>query len=174
MRAGRTPHAYPVTVTGQTLEFTRDFDLPPAIVWDALVDPVLLEGWLADAEVDLRAGGGFRLRWIQPNHLAPFRGEIVALAPGEVLEIAGGDSGGLRFDLRAVPGGTRGVGSTLLVTVASPVERRFAPGVIAHWQSNLEQLDELLRGHPVDWANWQRDRGARWVDHLDRAARDGR
>jgi len=164
--------AYPVTVTGLTLEFTRELDLPRAIVWDALVDPVLLEGWLADAEVEPRVGGGYRLRWIEPDHLAPFAGEIVRMLPGELLEVASPNGERLRFDLRELPGGTRGSGCGLTIGVTSVIEPRFAPGVIAHWQSSLDQLEDLLRGRPVDWANWERDRRASWGDHFDRAVRE--
>ena len=56
-------------VSSITLEFERAFDLPASIVWDALIDPVLLEGWLADATVDPRVGGEYRLAWIAPTHL---------------------------------------------------------------------------------------------------------
>jgi hypothetical protein len=29
----------------------------------------------------------------------------------------------------------------------------------------LDQLEELLRGHPVDWANWDRDRMGTWTEY---------
>ena len=168
------PRAYPVPVTSLTLEFTREFDLPRAIVWDALVEPVLLEGWLADAEVEPRVGGRFRLRWVEPDHLSPFSGEIVTLVPRELLDVEGAASERLRFSLRELPGGTRGTSSSLSIAVTSVIEPPFAPGVIAHWQSSLDQLEDLLRGRPVDWANWERDRRASWGDHFDRAARGER
>ena len=164
--------AYPCRVSGVDLVFQHDLDFSRAIVWDAIVDPVLLEGWLADAVVDPRIGGRFRLDWIEPNHLAPFVGEIVELEEGAVLCAAAGGLDSLRFELAAVPGGSRGESTVLTVTVASALDARFAPAVIAHWGSNLEQLTELLRGHPVDWANWERDRGESWDDRVERARRD--
>jgi len=159
-------------VSSITLEFERAFDLPASIVWDALIDPVLLEGWLADATVDPRVGGEYRLAWIAPTHLVPVAGRIVALVEGSLLEISTGGPDRLRFALVDVPGGTRGSATSVRVVVTTALEPRFAPGVIAHWRSNLEQLEELLRGHPVDWANWERDRGVSWGQHLERAHRE--
>ena len=160
------------SVSGVTLVFRRDLDFSPAIVWDALVDPVLLEGWLADATVDFRLGGRFRLDWIEPAHLVPFESRIAGLEPRVLLELASRGGGGLRFDLEEVAGGSRGTSTALTVTVAGALEPRFAPGVTAHWQSNLDQLAELLRGHPVDWPHWERDRGEHFGGHLEKAQRD--
>ena len=70
-----------MVVSGSDLRFTRDYDLPVEIVWDALIDPDLVVGWLADATIEPRVGGVFDLEWIGPTYLAPTRGEIVRLEP---------------------------------------------------------------------------------------------
>ena len=43
------------------LQLSRGYDLPAAIVWDALVDEDLVEGWLAAARIDPQIGG---LYWL--------------------------------------------------------------------------------------------------------------
>lgn len=53
------------TATGDAqydLTFERDLPHPHRAVWAAATDPKRLGQWLADAEVDLRPGGLFRLR----------------------------------------------------------------------------------------------------------------
>ena len=156
-------------MTQKTLRFRRYIDLPPVIVWDALVDPVLLEGWLASATVDLVVGGVYRLEWIQPYGLLPFDGTIAHVDLGRSLSASTADARSLCFDLGTEPGGTRGTATTVTVTVGGLTHPRFTPAVIAHWESNLEQLEELLRGHPVDWKTWQDDRGHSWAKRVERA-----
>lgn len=53
------------TATGDgryDLTFQRDLRRPHLAVWAAATDPEMLSHWLADAEVELRPGGRFRLR----------------------------------------------------------------------------------------------------------------
>ena len=161
--------AYSGAVTQSTLRFRRQIDLPPAIVWDALIDPVLLEGWLANATVEAEPGGLYRLDWIEPSGLVPFVGVIDRFDREHTLSATTADARSLRFDLDPEPGGTRGSASAVTVTVGGETDPRFTPAVVAHWESNLEQLEELLRGHPVDWSRWEDDRGHTWAERLQRA-----
>ena len=46
------------------MHFERDFEFSPAIVWDALIDPDLVAGWLAEARIDPVLGGQYSLRWM--------------------------------------------------------------------------------------------------------------
>lgn len=108
-------------------ELGRRIDLPRTIVWEALVDPVLVEGWLhptaqlADGDVG---------EWIEP-------------APGEtaVLATVVEPFGALRFELDEREGGTRGTSTDLRVS---------APD-IGSWPDRIDALENLLRGHPVEW-----------------------
>ncbi len=112
----------------RAVDIERLIDLPRSIVWDALLDPVLVEGWLHPAarllEGDMR--------------------ELVEPAPDAtaVLETVVEPFGRLRFELDERAGGTRG-SSTLL--------RLHAQG--AGWNDRVDALENLLRGHPVQWGD---------------------
>jgi len=138
-------------------------------VWDAFVDPILLEGWLANATVEAEPGGIYRLDWIEPSGLVPFVGVIDRIDHGHTLSATTVDARSLRFELEPVQGGTRGSASAVTVDVGGETDPRFTPAVVAHWESNLEQLEELLRGHPVDWTRWEEDRGQSWARRVERA-----
>jgi hypothetical protein len=109
-------------------DLERQIDLPRAIVWDALIDPVLVEGWLHPAARPLE--GEMRER------VDPVAGGTAVLET--VLE----PFGRLRFELDEREGGTRGT-STIL--------RLQADG--AGWDDRIDGLENLLRGHPVDWSD---------------------
>jgi len=95
------------------MRIERVIDLPRAIVADALVDPVLVEGWLDPV-----------------RSLADFP---------EV-----------RLTTEEVPGGTRGSSTRVAVEIAMP-DPRFRGALLQTWQTRLDQLENLLRGHPVVW-----------------------
>lgn len=95
------------------LRIERVVDLPRAIVGDAMVDPVLVEGWL------------------HPT-----------------LRLA--DFPDVRISTEEVPGGTRGT-STLVSVEVRLADPRFAGAIRETWQTRLDQLENLLRGHPVLW-----------------------
>jgi hypothetical protein len=91
----------------------RVIDLPRVIVEDALVDPVLVEGWLHP-----------------------------------VLRLP--DFTDVRVSAEEVPGGTRGTSTRVTVDVVVP-DPRFRAAISETWQTRLDQLENLLRGHPVVW-----------------------
>jgi uncharacterized protein YndB with AHSA1/START domain len=153
------------------LEFSRDYDLPAAIVWDALVDEVLVEGWLAAARIEPRLGGLYWLNWQSGGSLAATNGTITGFDPplsgqGGWLSVATDNIGTLEFSLSSTPGGTRGSGTLLGLRIRVDTEPRLLSSTRAYWQSNFDQLGDLLRGHPVDWSTWQRDRGEAWARYL--------
>ena len=152
------------------IEFSRDYDLPPAIVWDALVDEVLVEGWLAAARIDLRVGGDYWLNWQTGGGLAPTNGVIEVLDPTRRLVIDTDNIGRLDFVLEPLPDGSRGEGTLLILQIQVDTEPRLLASTYAYWLSNFDQLEDLLRGHPVDWATWQRDRGEAWSRYLRSAS----
>ena len=57
----------------------------------------------------------------------------------------------------------------LALPKARPTRNDSHPPAVAAWRIRLDQLDELLRGHPVDWDNWERDRGADYEIYLSEA-----
>jgi hypothetical protein len=78
--------------------------------------------------------------------------------------------GTLEFTLESVPGGTRGTSTDLRLKIRVDTEPRLLASTHAYWQSNFDQLEDLLRGHPVDWSTWQRDRGEAWTAYLREAS----
>ena len=96
-----------------TVRIERVIDLPRVIVDDALVDPVLLGGWL-----------------------------------DPVLRLA--DFADVRVGTEEVAGGTRGSSTRVTVHVSAP-DPRFSHAIERTWQTRLDPLENLLRGHPTDW-----------------------
>ncbi len=131
------------------MAFTRDYDLPPAIVWDALIDDELVCGWLAEASIAPHIGGHFDLAWHDGTPATA--GRIVSLEPRLALVVETSNRGVLAFELETLPEGTRGTSTRLHLVVTIDVDPRFAGGTTALWAASLEQLDGLLRGHPVNW-----------------------
>lgn len=134
-----------------TLVIDREIDLSPAIVWDAFIDPVLVSGWLGDAVIDPRPGGGFDLAWLGSVDVPASFGVIEQLMPRELLEISTDRHGRIRVVLRPLDGGSRGQATLVTVTVAVETAAAFLPRVRERWTTALDQLEELLRGHPMEW-----------------------
>lgn len=103
----------------------RVIDLPRAIVWDGIVDPVLVEGWF-DPEL--------RLVGAEPEIV------VIERRDPELLRVRSRRWGELELAAEIVPGGTRGT-STRLVVVSG----------MGDWEERLDRLEDLLRGHPTDW-----------------------
>ena len=115
------------------MRIERVIDLPHAIVIDALVDPVLVEGWLD-----------------------PVRG----------LD----DFPDVRLTTEELPGGTRGSSTRVTVEVTVP-DPRFRAALLQTWQTRLDQLENLLRGHPTEWrAGAESDASRRRDASADEAA----
>lgn len=134
------------------LDFDREYNFSPSIVFDALVDPDLLGGWLAIARVEPHVGGAFDLVWPANSSLPPTSGVITALDAPNALEVSTDNRGTIRFDLepREDPvGGSYATRFHAHVEVA--MEKAFLPRAEAEWNLCFDQLDELLRGRPVDW-----------------------
>jgi uncharacterized protein YndB with AHSA1/START domain len=65
------------------LRFERRLAQPIERVWAALTVPERITAWLAAAEVDLRIGGVFRLRFTDPDYA--FEGLITELDPPRLI-----------------------------------------------------------------------------------------
>jgi uncharacterized protein YndB with AHSA1/START domain len=157
------------------LELFHEYDLPVAIVWDALVDDDLVEGWLAAARIDPRVGGDYWLNWQTGASLASTNGTITVFEPPDAsgsarLAFDTDNIGSISFQLDSTPGGTRGSGTLLRVHIRVDTEPRLLASTQAYWLTNFDQLEDLLRGHPVDWSTWQRDRGDAFAAYLRSAS----
>ncbi len=148
------------------LRLECDYEFSRAIVWDALSDADLVSGWLGEATIAPQLGGEYTVRWAHPPTRPESSGRIVALREPEHLEVAFVDGSAVRFDLDELPIGIRGSSTHLRVTVRLAGHESRATAS-ADWMTALDQLEDLLRGHPVDWARWDRDRGAAWAKHLN-------
>ncbi|MBX3091926.1 MAG: SRPBCC domain-containing protein [Cryobacterium sp.] len=151
------------------LEFVRRLEFPPSIVFDALIDAELIVGWLAHADVDAIVGGSYDLVWLTSSSFPPTRGTITHLEEPTALTVDTDNRGSFHFELETFEGGPRGTSTILTTSVTVSLDSAFVPRVSADWQSNLDQLDALLRGHPVDWSNWDRDRSKAWREYLTAA-----
>ena len=152
-----------------TVDLVRDIDLPRVIVWDALIDPDLVSGWLAQAEIEPIAGGVYNLVWSHRPAYADTFGRITLLQHPERLHVDTTNLGRVEFSLESVDGGFRETGTRLRVTIDPTAEGMDDAAAIAHvgagqisidqiaadWMTNLDQLEELLHGRPVDWKNWR-------------------
>ena len=140
-------------------------DLPPVIVWDALVDPDLLVGWLGEVRMfpsdqsaarsdpTARPAPAFEFRWSGSGPSQSTTAIVSALHPPRLLRVETDNRGRIEFSLVSIPGGLRGSSTELVLRVYSGIEPAFTTTVRNEWQTSLDRLEQLLHGHPVDWAN---------------------
>lgn len=158
-------------VTGSVLHFEGVYDLPPEIVWDALVDSDLVSGWLAEADIDAREGGCYDLEW---RHFEPpmtTLGRIEELDEPARLVVVTSNVGTTTFTLEPLAEGQRGRSTLLRVEVEALADLQFSAPIAATWQLSLEQLAQLLHGHPVDWSTWRALQGRAWHELAEEARR---
>lgn len=130
----------------------HDVDLPRTLVFDAFVDEDLVAGWLADAVIVPEIGGEYNLSWPPELGRPETFGRVVALRHPDLLIVDTTNLGILEFTLDELPGGMRGTATRVRVLVRMAGDPVLAEAVGAQWATNLEQLEELLRGHPTDWS----------------------
>ena len=133
------------------VRFERRYDFAPEEVWSALTEPDRLQRWLADvAEIDLRVGGRFVLRWNEGDGTQVDDGKVRALEPGKVLELdwtyPGEPDSVARFELR--PDGD----GTILVLDHRGLPPAAIAGYGAGWHSHLDSLEAHLAGREADWS----------------------
>jgi uncharacterized protein YndB with AHSA1/START domain len=122
------------------LTFRRDLPHPQLAVWAVATDPEMLGHWLADAEVDLRPGGHFRLRG-QCN------------VEGQVLEVGAPsrfvwtwphpDHPCSRVSITVSP---LADGQSRLGLVQTEVPEAYLPGVAAGWHTHLDAVPAAISG----------------------------
>jgi uncharacterized protein YndB with AHSA1/START domain len=151
------------TVGDCELLFTRDFDAPRALVFEALTRPALLQRWMLGpggwtmpvCEVDLKPGGKFRFVWRKDGVDMGLSGTFLEIVPPERIvhtEIFDEDwTGGealVTTTLREANGRT-----TLSVTVryASTAARESAleTGMIDGMSGTYDRLAELIAGGEI-------------------------
>jgi uncharacterized protein YndB with AHSA1/START domain len=146
-----------------TVDLVREIDLPRVIVWDALVDPDLVSGWLAPADIEPIAGGVYNLIWPHRPTYADTFGRIALLQHAERLHVETTNLGRIEFSLESVDGGFRETGTRLRLTIDLGSEGGDdlvttttvgADQITVDWMTNLDQLEELLHGRPQDWKTW--------------------
>jgi uncharacterized protein YndB with AHSA1/START domain len=143
-------------VSAADLLFERQLDLPRVIVFDALIDPDLVVGWLARASIEPVSGGRYDIEWLEPDAPAATSGIVVEVNAPASLSIQTDDHGLIDFALGVLEGGSRGSGTLLTLRVRLAMEPVFSGRVREDWETRLDRLEDLLRGHPVDWARLPR------------------
>jgi uncharacterized protein YndB with AHSA1/START domain len=132
------------------VRFERRYDATPDELWSALTEPDRLGRWLADvAELELRVGGRFLLRWRESDGTQETDGTILALEPGRMIELnwtyPGEPDSVARFEL--TPDGD----GTILVLDHRGLPPGSIAGYGAGWHSHLDSLDAHLAGGRADW-----------------------
>ncbi|HEX8743631.1 MAG TPA: SRPBCC family protein [Thermoleophilaceae bacterium] len=152
------------------IRFERTIAHPPERVWAAITEPGEMIGWWGEADVDLRDGGRFDVRWLntdEEGNSAHMHGTITRLDPPRLIEVGGDVHGTLRFELEPA-----GDGATLLrFTSTLELPEEFRTKVLAGWHTHLDALATVLDGGSVDLENIQREG---WEDAHDAyVERDG-
>jgi uncharacterized protein YndB with AHSA1/START domain len=133
------------------IRFERRIGHPVERVWAALTEPAETIGWWGDADVDLREGGRFDVRWLntdEDGNGAHMHGTITRLDPGRLLEVRGDIHGVLRFELEPDGDATR-----LRFTSTLELPDEFCTKVLAGWHTHLDALAKVLGGGGVDLEN---------------------
>lgn len=151
-------------VTGTELIFERRIDLPPSVVWPAIVDPELLAGWFADVAPTRAADGRIDLSWPDGVWRAPTKALVQQQIDNERLRVSTDNRGLICVELSPNEGGLRGTWTHLTVSVTLFGEATDVPSAEAEWTLALDRLEELLRGHPVDWAAVRRPSAPQQAD----------
>ena len=135
-----------------TLTFVRHYPYPVERLWRAITDPETTRLWWAEADIELRVGGRFNLRWLNgpEDELEWWPGEITALHLGSVVEHTNTVHGLLRWELEPEPGGTR----LTFTNVVTPLEEQGLSMSLAGWHAHLDHLLEAIEGREPDWPTW--------------------
>ncbi|WP_374945413.1 SRPBCC domain-containing protein [Agreia sp.] len=127
----------------------------PSLVWACLVDPVLIDGWLAHVLVDDAVGGRFAVVWPTGEpHVADWFGTIVEIEPSRRLVVSFAPHTRLVFEIEA--GRTDARSSLVRVRHESFLTAAEERALHAFWHERLDNLRELLRGRPVEFHPPQR------------------
>lgn len=129
----------------------RVIDLPWVIVVDAFIDPILVEGWMHPTA-----------RLVPDGSAIPPQGVPIVSETDEL--------GQVQVELYERARGTRGASTRVVITVQSSLEPHRSTLLRASWLTRIDQLEGLLRGHPVDWEHWDEQYGADYAGYLAQGA----
>jgi uncharacterized protein YndB with AHSA1/START domain len=153
--------------------FRRLIDLPALIVWDAVSDPDMVSGWLAEASIEQEDGGEFWFEWmtVPDRSLTSASGGVVTrFEEGRAIDYTfvheGEVSARFLLRLQEVPGGPRDRQTELGVTVSGFLPTGIANVLKASWRLHLDLLEDLVHGKPVDWTTCEAEHGATWRRYL--------
>jgi uncharacterized protein YndB with AHSA1/START domain len=127
--------------------YNRTIDMPVSIVWIALVEPDLVAGWLAEAEIDPVAGGRFDLHWDAATSIGRTTGQIEKIEPEQLLVVDFAQIGRVSFSLQQTASGTRGTSTELTVALWSQPHQRPLAALAHRYLADFDQLERLLHGH---------------------------
>lgn len=123
----------------------REFEAPPARLWDALTDPAILCQWLAPGHIAPYVGGEAKLSF-EDSGIA-IDSTITAYAWGEVLEYSWSGKGEplrpLRWEIERTLHGTN-----LRLTLSIP-DNEDAARAAAGFEAHLDMLAAALEGVPI-------------------------
>jgi uncharacterized protein YndB with AHSA1/START domain len=127
-------------VDGRTVRFERVLPAPAERVWWFLSEREGMSAWLADGDLEPRAGGRLELRWEEGEVQ---RGEVTRWEPPRVLEYTwnvGGEESVVRYEL--TPRGDR----TLLVLTHTRLAPNRLAGYAAGWDAHVLMLVAACEG----------------------------
>jgi uncharacterized protein YndB with AHSA1/START domain len=132
------------------VRFERRLAHPVEKVWAALTEPGRMRAWWGDAEVELREGGAFVMRWTNTDaegNRAVMHATITELDPPRLLVTEGDMHGTLRWELEP-----DGDATVLRFSSTLELPDEFRTKVLAGWHLHLDLLAEVLDGADVDVA----------------------
>jgi uncharacterized protein YndB with AHSA1/START domain len=125
-----------------TLVLVRQLRHPPALVWEALIDPAHLSQWAPfDADRSLGAVGPVKLSTVGAPKPDVAESTVKRAEAPRLLEYAWGGND-LRWELEPQGGGTR-------LTLWHSIDGRYISWGAAGWHICFDVLDRLLAGAPV-------------------------
>jgi uncharacterized protein YndB with AHSA1/START domain len=155
------PATHPLTVTAvgdHVLLFTRDFDAPRALVFEAITTPALLQQWMLGpggwtmpvCEVDLRPGGRFRYVWRKNGKDMGMSGTFQEIVPPERIvhteifdqDWTGGET--LVTTTLTETGGRTTLTMTVRYANAAAREGALQTGMVGGMSDTYDRLQDLI------------------------------
>jgi uncharacterized protein YndB with AHSA1/START domain len=135
---------YSETSEGVVLSFERRMDRPIEKIWAVLTVPERIADWMGEAEIDLRVGGRFHLRWHDSK--GEMNGVVVAYDPPRLFEYSWDEGDGVTSRVRwsLEPDGD---GCRLALTHTFPrIDGGKLLGVAGGWEDFLDVIPRVADG----------------------------